>query len=362
MWWTPRSQMGIAIEGNLLTWAYSRRRKSRWHPEKQDQIALPEGTTDERAAAFAHQIRAAGVVADASVLVFPQRKAIVKTLVLPATQAAEIRDMATLQAGRLLPLDPREMAVGCQRLAVLPDGRTRVMLAVIHREELRELLRFLSAAHVPPSRVVLASTCFREYLESQAVAPAALSSVSLAASQMPIAESYGLDFLSPQERHVGTRRIRRRAMGWALGAGLVGLFIVAGALAGPLRNRWALRRDLARESAQLATQTQSLDRMKRTLTRAQNRLRPGASFLGTVAELNRMLPEHVALRTLDYEEGRPLSLQGTCASLSDAVRAVETLQRSRLFSTVELRSSNVSHEGERTRVDFTLWCVPRETA
>jgi hypothetical protein len=95
--------------------------------------------------------------------------------------------------------------------------------------------------------------------------------------------------------------------------------------------------------------------MERRLETVRAQLNERGSFLALLDELIHLLPGGVSVRAIEFERERSLLIQGTCLSLSDALRSVEILQKSPLFSAVELRSSDAQRVRDRDIVNFVLY-------
>jgi hypothetical protein len=97
------------------------------------------------------------IAGDSIVCTYPHRRAIVKTLVLPATEPREILEMVRLQALRQMPLSAEEITVNCHLLDRPSEGHSRLLMIVTRKEEVRRHLETLHEAGLSPDRLVLDS-------------------------------------------------------------------------------------------------------------------------------------------------------------------------------------------------------------
>ena len=261
------------------------------------------------------------------VAVFPRRDAIVRTLTLPATDPREILDMVRLQAARQTPLGIDDLSVTHEVLEKSADGHSKVMMVIVHRQTLRRYLSGLEEAGLRPTRVVL---------DSVSCGPA-------------------FNLLPEEEQREKRREERRRELAGVLAFSILLSGSFAGLVAQHVR---AKKNELARlNQASLAIfpQVKDLRRMENRLESAQAQLNQRGSFLAVLDELSRLLPGRVSLKAVDFEKERSLVVQGTCLSLSDALRWVEILGKSPLFSAVELRSSDAQRVRDQDIVNFVLY-------
>ncbi|MBK6880588.1 MAG: hypothetical protein IPN65_03525 [Elusimicrobia bacterium] len=110
---------------------------------------------EDAAGAFRAFLRAHGFSARRAVLVLPQRLAVCRVLDLPSRNEREIASMAVLQAGRLLPLSPEEIATGHRLLRRNVDGTSRVLLMVVRRSEIQTALALCGEAGLAVESILL---------------------------------------------------------------------------------------------------------------------------------------------------------------------------------------------------------------
>ncbi len=177
----------------------------------------------------------------------------------------------------------------------------------------------------------------------------------LAASLRPFfSDPPSLNLLSPEDLAARTRRRRlQERMGTLVFAVLFGLLLSA-ALGQRFSARRAELETLTRRIATPSPQIRELRRMERRINAAKGKMDAGGSLVLVLAELRHIVPSGISLQALDFERGRSVLIQGTCLSLADALRLVETLQRSPIFSSVELRSSEAQRVQNQDVVGFTL--------
>lgn len=110
---------------------------------------------EDAAGAFRAFLRAHSFSARRAVLVLPQRLAVCRVLDLPSRNEREIASMAVLQAGRLLPLSPEEIATGHRLLRRNADGTSRVLLMVVRRSEIQTALALCGEAGLAVESILL---------------------------------------------------------------------------------------------------------------------------------------------------------------------------------------------------------------
>jgi hypothetical protein len=130
------------------------------------------------------------------------------------------------------------------------------------------------------------------------------------------------------------------AMAGLIAARAVG---VRNARAAALEGRWK----------SIAPSVKELQRMETRLA-VLRRAPPGGSLADLLAAMNRHLPPQVSLTALTYERGKSAVLHGQAFALADAVGTVNALQKSGLYESVGLRSSNIRPLHGREVVDFQI--------
>lgn len=260
----------------------------------------------------------------------PQRKAIIKTITLPSRDPRELREMVRLQAYRQIPLAPEEMQAAYQPLETLPEGATKLLMIVVRKTDVQARLEELARTGVFPDQLFL--------------------------------DSPGISFtetanLLPDEEQARKRSGRNRNE-WLRYAGAAGLLLALGGACFALRfhrQKQVLAR-LTQEEKVWAAQTKDLRRMGLQTGMIRTQLARKGTLLHVLAELNELVPGRISLQTIAFAKGRTLEIQGTSFSLSDTLRLVQELQKSPLFSKVELVSSNNRRLQDQDVVDFQVAC------
>lgn len=111
--------------------------------------------TEDAAGALRIFLGEHGFSARRAVLVLPQRLAVCRVLDLPSRNEREIASMAALQAGRLLPLSPEEIATGHRLIGRNPDGTSRVLLMVARRADIQPALALCGETGLAVESVLL---------------------------------------------------------------------------------------------------------------------------------------------------------------------------------------------------------------
>src|SRR5262245_4035688 len=89
------------------------------------------------------------------VAAYPPRKALLKRLILPATSARDIQNMAALQACRQIPLPADKTVVRSCRLGGAPGGASDALMIVARKSDIESHVQALQASGVWPDRLVL---------------------------------------------------------------------------------------------------------------------------------------------------------------------------------------------------------------
>lgn len=260
-------------------------------------------------------------------LFFPKRKTIVRVLSIPASDPREIDEMVKLQAAHQTPLDLDEIAIDYQVLETTADGYSRVLLVIVLKTDLDEEIAKYEKGEVSAERVI-------------------------------IQEGNGHEFnlLAEKERQIRERMLLQEKLKKFAAKILAGVASLAVLISLGFYAKYRQLEKLSRASAALGSDTQEVRRMAARIAAVKAQMSQPGSFLNVMAELNRLVPERLSLRSVDYEHAHSLLIQGSCFSLSEAVRLVEILQKSPLFSHVELRSSMIQRLRDREVVDFSVEC------
>ncbi len=261
------------------------------------------------------------------VLCIPRKEVILKTVTLPTTHPAEIRDMVRLQVPRLTPLAAEDVIVDFQFLEKKPEGSSVVQVFIARKEDIEAYLKPLFEAGVYPDR--------------------------LAVESIP-ETSQSINLLPPDEQKRKARaRMRKDGAGVAFCA-----FVFLSALGILFWVQYHAAEKtlsaLTQAERSLWPQTAELRRMDKRLSVLRHRMDEKGSLLSVLSELSRLVPKSISIRSVHFEGGQPLVLEGNAMALSEAVRLVETLQQSPMFSSVELRSSTLERSHNQDLIHFSI--------
>lgn len=140
---------------------------------------------------------ACDVARDALYTVLPRHRVTVRILTLPAQAPDEIAAMVALSAGEFAPYPRDSLLVKHGIIAELPGGESRVLVVLIHRDELDRHLALLAAAGLEPRDVFLSTACMHAAAVSAPGAPAgrfALIHLSVAGIEVAVVEDGVLQF------------------------------------------------------------------------------------------------------------------------------------------------------------------------
>jgi hypothetical protein len=111
---------------------------------------------------------------------------------------------------------------------------------------------------------------------------------------------------------------------------------------------------LSMEARALASETKELRQMQKQTRLIHEQMGKKGSLLYVVSDLNRIMPAHVSVESLTFERDRTLQIQGLSKTFPEALRLVQELQKSSLYSKVELTSSNTRRQHDEDVIDFQL--------
>lgn len=74
---------------------------------------------------------------------------------LPSTKPDEIKEMARLQAGKLLPYDPQAIVFSYQTLRITAEGYSEIILLIAHQDIVKRYLRLLEKYEFRPKEITI---------------------------------------------------------------------------------------------------------------------------------------------------------------------------------------------------------------
>ncbi|UCB57598.1 MAG: pilus assembly protein PilM [Candidatus Omnitrophota bacterium] len=95
------------------------------------------------------------IASDFLVICVPHQLTAIRNLELPSINSAEIKDMVTLQVGKQTPFTKDEIIYDYQVLDTNAEGYSRVMLAIVHQDVVRQYIKVLEKAQLKTERVAL---------------------------------------------------------------------------------------------------------------------------------------------------------------------------------------------------------------
>lgn len=99
-----------------------------------------------------HNIRPRHVI-----LSIPRHSVTIKNVKLPSKNLAELDEMAGFQAVKQIPYSKEEMAYGFNVIGADPEGYSKVMLVICHREVIERPIEILRSCGLSPEKVTLSS-------------------------------------------------------------------------------------------------------------------------------------------------------------------------------------------------------------
>lgn len=83
---------------------------------------------------------------------------------LPSTKPDEIKEMARLQAGKLLPYEPQTIVFSYQTLRITADGYSEIILLIVHQALVKRYLRLLEKYEFRPQEITIDAEGMRGWL------------------------------------------------------------------------------------------------------------------------------------------------------------------------------------------------------
>jgi len=140
---------------------------------------------------------------------------------------------------------------------------------------------------------------------------------------------------------------------------ILSLTLVTFSIVGETKRFFSERRHLlqiSRQEKDMNFRTRELRSMQLQTRTVEDQMARKGSFLQVIAELNKLVPGRISIQDIAFERDQALQIQGTGFSLSEILNLVGSLQKSPLFSRVELVSSNSRGAGRQEVTDFQLSC------
>lgn len=86
---------------------------------------------------------------------------------LPSTKPDEIKEMARLQAGKLLPYEPQAIVFSYQTLRITAEGYSDIILLIVHQDIVKRYLRLLEKYEFRPQEITIDAEGMRGWLALQ---------------------------------------------------------------------------------------------------------------------------------------------------------------------------------------------------
>lgn len=102
-------------------------------------------------------LRARSVKSKEAVLVIPRQSVTVKNIMLPSGDRKEIAEMAAFQAMKQIPFPKEEIIYGFDVTGMTPEGYSKVMLVICHRDAVERPISILKECGLAPSSVTLST-------------------------------------------------------------------------------------------------------------------------------------------------------------------------------------------------------------
>jgi len=88
-------------------------------------------------------------------LLLPRKLSTVRYIEVPSIDKKEIDNIVGFQAIRQVPFSLEEIIVDYQILEISPQGYTKIMLVIVHRDVIQKYLRILHGAQIYPEKILL---------------------------------------------------------------------------------------------------------------------------------------------------------------------------------------------------------------
>ncbi len=100
------------------------------------------------------------------IVAIPRHLLTIRTLRLPSTGQAELASMVTLQASKQIPYAPEDIVSDFKIMEIEPNGFSKVLLAIIHKDSVSKYIRILDEAAVMPEQLVISSQALNGWFEN----------------------------------------------------------------------------------------------------------------------------------------------------------------------------------------------------
>jgi len=157
-----RSAVGLTIGQEFVTMVRLSMKRSRATLEKAVTCPIPEprGETD-----IVEVLRE--LIADEKIrchelaISVPRNEITTRIIALPSSDVREIHQMVQLEVEELVPYSANELEVDEAVLEQLPDGSSKVLVAIVHKDVVERQTALLGGAEIEPARVGV--SCFALY-------------------------------------------------------------------------------------------------------------------------------------------------------------------------------------------------------
>lgn len=124
------------------------------------------------------------------IVMIPRQSAALDIVRLPSTKPDELREMARLQAAKLLPYELQSIILGYQPIRVTPEGYSDVVLIILHQDIVKRYLKILEKNKLEPQEITIDSQGISSWLRLQRAikteAPAAIIDLDAYSARLDI--------------------------------------------------------------------------------------------------------------------------------------------------------------------------------
>lgn len=101
------------------------------------------------------------------IIMIPRQSAALDIVRLPSTKPDELREMARLQAAKLLPYEPQSIVVGYRPIRMTPEGYSEVVLIIVHQDIIKRYFKILEKNTLEPREITIDSEGISSWIKLQ---------------------------------------------------------------------------------------------------------------------------------------------------------------------------------------------------
>jgi len=167
--------------------------------------------------------------------------------------------------------------------------------------------------------------------------------------------------LMPKETRIKRRVEEKKKYLTKAGILFIGIFtILTFLLFLNIYNRNTYKAQLEDKLAKIKDGAQEIDKMRRLINLAQERLDAKGDCLSLLSGLYEVIPKEIYLTSVDIERKKQLTIKGRAPAMSDVFKFVGILENSHYFKNVKNSYTTQKKEDNNEFVDFEIVCAYEE--